>query len=152
MRLVWHSWQYRSNWWEVHHHNRSLRRLCRCWDDMDIGKGGAAYTSCALAAQFCPQWSGFWSRQRRYASLLPPSSAVDGKEREFASPTPADPAPKNNIRWFAKGSLDAAEAIRAGLMRLESIMAPVPWIYERYDKMNEPFSQSDCLHHHWMQR
>ena len=62
---------------------------------------------------------------------------VKNESNRFATPTPADPAPKNNIRWSARGSLDAAEAIRAALMKPESTTAPVPWIYERYDKMNE---------------
>lgn len=44
----------------------------------------------------------------------------------MATPTPAEPAPKNKIRWSLNGRPEAADESFAALINPESTTAPVP--------------------------
>jgi hypothetical protein len=46
----------------------------------------------------------------------------------IATPTPAEPAPKNRIRWSFRSLPDAAEASLAAFMKPLRTTAPVPWM------------------------
>lgn len=47
----------------------------------------------------------------------------------WATPTPADPAPKKRMRWSAIGFPAASEARRAAFKKPDRTTAPVPCIY-----------------------
>ena len=46
----------------------------------------------------------------------------------FATPMPADPAPKKSILWSDKSLPEAADERRAALMKPDKMTDPVPWI------------------------
>lgn len=46
----------------------------------------------------------------------------------FATPMPADPAPKKRILWSPNGFPEAADERFAALMKPDKMTEPVPWI------------------------
>lgn len=60
------------------------------------------------------------------ASLMPWNVKKDSSC--FATPMPAEPAPKNRMRCSVSGLPDASDARFAAFSKPESMTEPVPWI------------------------